>query len=162
MADEENQRDLRDLCERYPNVRWILAHCARSYSAWPIERAAHVLRELPNVWYDTSSVCESDAFDALYSEIGIQRVMYGSDDVPVGVWRGKYIAWGNAWSFISENNQSLNVSHCDGRMTFTRYEQLRAMRRAAKRCGVTAEQHQNLFSHTAERLVQSVRDGLTS
>ena len=30
-----------------------------------IERAADVLRKLPNVWYDTSSVCESDAIDTL-------------------------------------------------------------------------------------------------
>lgn len=160
IADAENQRDLRDLCERYPNVRWILAHCARSYSAWPIERAAKTLRALPNVWYDTSSVCESDAFDALYSEIGIERVMYGSDDVPVGVWRGKYIAWGEAWSFVGEDH-SLSISHCDGRMTFTRYEQLRAMRRAAKRCGIRPEQNQDLFSGTAERLIQNVRAGLS-
>ena len=64
--------------------------------------------------------------------------MYGSDDIPVGVLRGKYIAFGFAWAYLSPSNHSLNLSHCDGRMTFTRYEQLRAMRRAARRLGMHA------------------------
>ena len=157
IADPENIRDMVELSARYPRVKWILAHCARSYSAWAIERAAHVLRDLPNVWYDTSSVCESDAFDALYTGVGIERVMYGSDDVPVGIGRGKYITWGFAWTSLSPENQTFNVTHCDGRMTFVRYEQLRGMRRAALRYGATPAQIQDLFAGTAERLIASTR-----
>jgi predicted TIM-barrel fold metal-dependent hydrolase len=157
IADPENLADLEDLTGRYPRVRWILAHCARSYSCWAIERAGPVLRRIPNLWYDTSSVCESDAFDALYSTVGIGRVMYGSDDIAVGVMRGKYIAFGFAWAYLSPGNQSLNLQHCDGRMTFTRYEQLRAMRRASRRLGITPAQDQALFFDTAMDLVRTVR-----
>jgi hypothetical protein len=157
IGDPDNQRDMRDLAQRYPRVQWILAHCARSYSAWAIERAAAALRDLPNVWFDTSSVCESDAMDALYSGLGADRVMYGSDDVPVGVLRGKYIAFGYAWAYLSETNHSLHLAHCDGRMTFTRYEQLRAMRRAAGRLRMTRGQVEDLFCGTATRLIESVR-----
>jgi glutamate-1-semialdehyde 2,1-aminomutase len=159
IADPDNLADLQDLTERYPRVRWILAHCARSYSSWAIEKAASVLRRIPNVWYDTSSVCESDAFDALYSTVGIERVMYGSDDIPVGVLRGKYVAFGFAWAYLSPDNQSLSLVHCDSRMTFTRYEQLRAMRRAGKRLGITPAQNQALFYDTAFDLIRTVRSG---
>jgi glutamate-1-semialdehyde 2,1-aminomutase len=134
-----------------------LAHCARSYSSWAIERAAPLLRRLTNFWFDTSSVCESDAFDALYSAVGVERVMYGSDDAPIGVMRGKYIAFGYAWAYLSPTNQSLNLSHCDGRMTFTRYEQLRAMRRAGRRLGLTRQQNEALFCDTATKLIEAVR-----
>jgi hypothetical protein len=157
VADPENIADILRLCEKYPGAKWILAHCARSYSAWPIEGAARQLRGLPNVWYDTSSVCESDALDALYTAIGADRVMYGSDDLPVGVLRGKYVAFGRAWAYLSEANHNLNLSHCDGRMTFTRYEQLRAMRRAATRLGMTREQTEALFHGTAAALVDSAQ-----
>lgn len=157
IADPENVADVLRLSEKYPGAKWVLAHCARSYSAWAIERAAKQLRGLPNVWYDTSSVCESDAFDALYTGVGADRVMYGSDDLPGGGLRGKYVAFGRAWAFLSETNHSLNLSHCDGRMTFTRYEQLRAMRRAAARIGLTRDQTQALFHDTAAALVDSVR-----
>lgn len=161
IADADNQRDLLDLSQKYPRVRWILAHCARSYSCWAIERAAATLRQLPNVWYDTSSVCETDALDALFSTVGPERVMYGSDDVPVGVLRGKYIAFGYAWAYLSETNHSLNLSHCNPAMTFTRYEQLRATRRAAKRLGLTAQQLAAHFHDTAAALVSGVRNHRT-
>ena len=157
IADAENLDDMTRLCEKYPRVKWILAHCARSYSAWAIDKAGARLRGLPNVWYDTSSVCEADAFDALYSQVGHHRVMYGSDDIPIGVLRGKYIAFGYAWAFLSETNHTLGLSHCEPRMTFTRYEQLRAMRRAAKRAGLTREDNEALFHDTAAALIASVR-----
>ncbi len=161
VADPDNIRDLLHLSEKYPGAQWILAHCARSYSAWAIEKAAKHLRGLPNVWYDTSSVCESDAMDALYSGVGADRVMYGSDDIPVGVLRGKYIAFGFAWAYLSEANQSLNLTHCEPQMTFTRYEQLRAMRRAARQLGMTREQNEALFHDTAANLMAAVRKGRT-
>jgi glutamate-1-semialdehyde 2,1-aminomutase len=161
IADPENIADVLRLSEKYPNAKWILAHCARSYSAWAIEKAAKHLRGLPNVWYDTSSVCESDAFEALYSGVGVERVMYGSDDIPVGVLRGKYIAFGFAWAYLSETNHALNLSHCEPQMTFTRYEQLRAMRRAAKHLGLTRRQNETLFHDTAVALIESVRGSVS-
>lgn len=157
IADADNRRDLLDLCAKYPGAKWILAHCARSYSAWAIEAAASDLRGLPNVWYDVSSVCESDAIDALISNVGIERVMYGSDDIPIGVLRGKYVAFGRAWAFLSESNHQMNLSHCDPRMTFTRYEQLRAMRSACRRLRLSDTEIEALFHDTAATLIQTVR-----
>lgn len=158
IADPQNIGDLVRLSAKYPNVKWILAHCARSYSAWAIEKAAKTLRKLPNIWFDTSSVCESDAFEALYEGVGVERVMYGSDDIPVGVLRGKYIAFGFAWAYLSETNHGLSLVHCEPQMTFTRYEQLRGMRRAAKRLGLTKQQNEALFHNTAVELIASVRN----
>lgn len=157
ISDAVNLEDLEHLTAKFPNAKWILAHCARAYSAWPIERAGDRLRDLPNTWFDTSSVCESDAMDALIQCVGIERVMYGSDDVPVGVLRGKYVAFGHAWAYLSETNHDLSLVHCDGRMTFTRYEQLRAMKRAANRHGLGQSEIEALFHDNALRLVQACR-----
>ena len=156
IADKENISDLISLSEKYPNVKWILAHCARSYSAWAIEKAAKKLRHLKNIWYDCSTVCESDALDALYTGVGIEKVMYGSDDM-IGPMRGKYIAFGKAWSALTPHNHSLNLSHCDGRMTFIRYEQLRAMKRGARQIGLNQKQRESLFHDTAYNLINSVK-----
>ena len=157
ISDEQNLDDLEWLTTKYPRVRWILAHCARSYSSWPIEKAGNRLRDLPNIWCDTSSVCESDAVEALLRTIGVDRVMYGSDDVPVGVLRGKYVAFGFGWAYLSEENHSLNLSHCDPRMTFTRYEGLRAMQRAARSVGLTRDEIQAMFHDNAVSLIEQVR-----
>lgn len=156
IADPMNIEDLIRLSEKYPNAKWSLAHCARSYSSWVIEKAAPKIRDLHNVWYDTSTVCDSDALDALYSGVGVERVMYGSDDM-IGPMRGKYVTFGKAWAYVSPYNHSMSLAHCDGRMTFTRYEQLRAMKRGARGIGLTTAQRQALFYDTARNLVDSVK-----
>lgn len=156
IADPDNISEMIRLSEKYPRVRWILAHCARSYSAWAIEKAASQLRGLSNVWYDTSTVCEADALDALYTGVGVDRVMYGSDDM-IGPMRGKYIAFGFAWAFLSETNHQLSLGHCDGRMTYVRYEQLRAMKRGARQLGLSLVQREALFHDTARSLVDAAR-----
>ena len=157
ISDPQNLDDLESLTTKYPGARWILAHCARAYSSWPIERAGNRLRDMPNTWFDTSSVCESDAIEALIRTVGIERVMYGSDDVPVGVLRGKYIAFGYGWAYLSEQNHNLNLTHCDGRMTFTRFEQLRAMKRASRATGLTDKQIEALFHDNAVSLINGHR-----
>ena len=155
IADKDNIYTLKYLSEKYPNVKWILAHCARSYSAWAIEKAAKELRNLHNLWYDCSTVCESDALDALYTGVGMEKVMYGSDDM-IGPMRGKYISFGKAWGGLTPHNNSLKLTHCDDRMTFIRYEQLRAMKRGIRQVGLNKIQKRNLFRNTALNLVNSV------
>jgi glutamate-1-semialdehyde 2,1-aminomutase len=155
IADPENLDDLERLTEKYPRVRWILYHNARSYHSWAIEEAAPRLRRIPNIWIEGSSVCERAAFDATFSNIPSSRVMYGTDDFPVGVTRGKYVAWGHGWSQMDEHNQTLQVGHCDGRLTFVRYEMLRAMRRAAKNQHLSRQQIEDVFYNNAEHLVNS-------
>jgi Tat protein secretion system quality control protein TatD with DNase activity len=157
IGDPVNLGDLERLTRQYPNAKWILAHCARSYLAWPIERAGERLRDLESVWFDVSSVCESDAIEALMRCVGVERVMYGSDDIPVGVLRGKYVSFGRGWAFLSPDNHRLNLTHCDPRMTFTRYEQLRAMRQAVRRMELDEAAVGQLFCGTAENLVALAR-----
>ncbi len=50
-ADEFNLSDLQEFTgSRYPNIKWILAHCARSFTYWPIRKAIDRLRDMPNIW----------------------------------------------------------------------------------------------------------------
>jgi glutamate-1-semialdehyde 2,1-aminomutase len=157
IADRENLDDLERLTAKYPRVRWLLAHCARSYSAWPLERAAARLKNIPNLGYVSSSVCETDAFDALFSVADRKRICYGTDDFPVGVTRGKYVSYGSSWGEMNEKNQTLNKAHCDGRLTFVRYEMLRAMRRAARHASLSRVEIEDLFYNNAASLVEAAR-----
>ncbi len=162
IADPQNLSDLERLTAKFPRVRWVLAHCARSYSDWAMLSAAPRLRKLPNIWVDTSSVCEIDAFMALFSTIDPRRICYGSDDLPVGITRGKYISYGSghSWAEMNEQNQTLNRSHCDGRMTFVRYEMLRAIRRAAQYTGLGRSAIEDIFHGNAATLIDSIRRDL--
>jgi len=160
ISDPENLADLERLSSTYPRVRWLLLHNARSYAAWAIEKAAPRLRNIPNVWLESSSVCEADAFYATFTLLGANRFCYGSDDLAVGVTRGKYIAWGYGWEQLDGNNFPVKISHCDGRMTFVRYEMLRAIKRAAKYAGLSTSQVEDIFYGNGNRLVAEARADL--
>jgi len=158
IADPENLADLERLTDVYPNVKWVLAHCARSYYDRPLIKAGKRLRKIPNLWYEISSVCDADAMDELLSIAGPERVMYGSDDLPVGIGRGKYITFGFAWAALDEHNHNLGLSHCNPDMTFVRYEMLRAFCRAIRRHGYQKVEIENLFYGNAARLISLVRE----
>ena len=160
-ADPENLADLRRLCSKYPRVRWILAHCARSFTPFPIEKAGRQLRDLPNVWIDTSAVCESASFSLLFETFGSERVVYGSDSPRVGMARGKYVSVGRGWLGVDHDvTHSLNSNVTDLRLTFYAYESLRALRYAAHEARLSRRQIQAIFYDSAYALVESVRRNL--
>lgn len=157
-ADPENLADLQRLSRQYPRVRWVLAHCARSFTPYPIEKVGRQLRELPNVWIETSAVCESASFSALFETFGIDRVLYGSDNPRVGMARGKYVAVGRGWFGVdSEITRSLTENPTDLRLTFYGYESLRALRYAVRWAKLDDRQIQALFYNNASKLIEAVR-----
>ena len=151
FADPRNVSDMLRLADRYPRAQWILAHGARSFSPYPIEKAAPAFRGLPNVWYEVSAVCSMESFDVLFSQVDTDRILYGADSGDVAFSRGKIVFYGSSWGDLTSTANQLG-----GELTFYLYEQLRAMRRAAIRLGLTRKQIQDIFFTTGDRLVQSV------
>ncbi len=157
IADIDNLSDLERLTDLYPNVQWILCHAARCYLPSFLERNADRLRNIPNLWSDTSSVCDSDVFTLLIDILGADKVMYGSDDLSVSARRGKYINFGNAWVELNEQNSPFNPDYCDPRMTYIRYESIRHLKRAAMNLSLSRKQIQDLFLGNAVSLIKKVK-----
>jgi len=155
-ADPQNRADLIRFNRQYPHVQWQLAHCARCFIPSFLEEAMDDLAALENIWYDTSAVCESDVFDVLFSRAPRERIMFGSDNLPAGVDRGKYIAFGYAWTVLEESNHSFNLSHCNPTPTWVIYEELRALRRIALRFNLTQSEIEGLFHANAARLLAGI------
>ena len=79
LDDPENQRQIREKCERFPNAQLILAHAARGFHGPNTTRSIASLRGLSNVWFDTSAICEAEPMVAILDEFGPRRLLYGSD-----------------------------------------------------------------------------------
>lgn len=141
IAQESNISDLEELSARYPCVRWILAHCGRAWTPWIMERAIDRLKAIPNTWLDTSYVCASETFEIVFSNLPHERILFAAD-APLAFWRGKSVWFGDTWiDFLGHPNA-----------TFVLYEQLRAMRHAAVRTGLTRAQVEDIFFNNAMRL----------
>lgn len=154
-ADALNLSDLREFTlTRYPQIKWILAHCARSFTYWPIRQAIAQLRDLPNLWYDVSAVTDVRPLITLFSREDRRRILYGSDGVDATYFHGQYAALGRAWQGVNTDQLKLQFPHCDGRPILAIYEQLLALKQAAEIAQWSQDDLENLFWRNAAELFQ--------
>ena len=151
-ADKENIRDLEVYSKKYPNIKWVLAHCARAFNSVHLEDAIHQYAKIPTVWVDTSAVNDTYTHALLLRYFDRERILFGTDNVAAGSWRGKYITFGNGWKAFSEESV---LEHCDNRCTFVVYEQLRCQKQAARMLQVSSLDIENIFFHNAVKFFQS-------
>jgi hypothetical protein len=153
-ADLENRQDLENYTKKYPRAQWILAHCARSFNSFMMEEAIHYLKDLPNIWYDTSAVNDIYSHFLLMKHEDRKRVMFGSDNIVAGCARGKYITYGRAWEYFPGMP---DLPHCDPTPTFVIYEQLRQERQVADMLGLTQDEIEDHFAGNARRFIAQIR-----
>jgi predicted TIM-barrel fold metal-dependent hydrolase len=149
-ADEFNLSDLQEFTgRRYPNIKWILAHCARSFTYWAIREAVARLRDMPNIWYDVSAVTDVRPLITLFQREQIERILFGSDGVDANFFHGQYAALGRAWQYVDVSRFNLQFPHCDGRPILSIYEQLMSMKQAAEIAQLSADDVQDIFWRNA-------------
>ncbi|NLZ55648.1 MAG: amidohydrolase family protein [Clostridiaceae bacterium] len=99
LVDPLNLTYIRQMAQRYPDAVLILAHAGRSFATWTIMEAAQNVRDLPNVWFDISAICESPGLFELMRTIDTQRILWGSD-FPVSHMRGKCVSLAEGFFWI--------------------------------------------------------------
>ncbi len=151
LADVANQETIRRYCERYPNMRLILAHAARGFNPHHTILGIESLRGLRNVWFDTSAVTDSGAIEAIINTLGHQRVLYGSD-FPVSHLRGRCVGLGDSFLWISSDNADLEVSYAKLELALVGHESLRTLKIAALSTRLTDSQVEDIFHKNGAQL----------
>ena len=151
LADVANQETIRRYCERYPNMRLILAHAARGFNAHHTILGINSLRGLKNVWFDTSAVTDCGAIEAIINTLGHERVLYGSD-FPVSHLRGRCVALGDSFLWISADNTNLEVPYAKLELALVGHESLRALKIAAMSTRMSDSQVEDIFYGNGAKL----------
>ena len=146
IADPDNLADFQYFTQKYKNVRWILAHCARAFNPFTLEKNIFALRDMPNIFYDTSAVCDARSIYLLFKHEDFSRLMFGTDNIIAGGVHAKYITWGKGWQYFT----GMDVPHCRPDVTLVCYENLRATKQAADMAGITDKQLQDFFYGNAK------------
>ncbi len=152
LADPVNQATIRRYCERYPNMRLILAHAARGFNPWHTIQGIRSLAGLDNVWFDTSAVTEAGAFEAIVEVMGHERLLYGTD-FPVSHLRGRCVAMGDSFHWFYEDEMDLDEKHTTLQPVLIGLESLRALRLACWRLKLSESQIEDIFYWNAMRLL---------
>lgn len=152
-ADPVNLEDLKSYTSKYPNIKWILAHCARSFNSFMLEKSIHFLKDLPNLYYDTSAVNDLYSHLLLLKYEDKKRIMFGSDNIAAGGMRGKYISYAFAWEGYRGNP---SLSHCRPEAAMVIYEQLRCQKQAFDILGLMRSEVDLIFYGNAQKFFQSL------
>ena len=151
LADPVNQASIRRYAERYPNARFILAHAARGFNPHHTVEGIGSLRGLRNVWCDSSAVTEAGAHEAIIRTLGARRLLYGSD-FPVSHSRGRCVAIGDSFLWLSEENTRFAAPYGDVRPVLVGLEALRVLKLACLNLRLTGSQVERIFYGNAAEM----------
>jgi glutamate-1-semialdehyde 2,1-aminomutase len=151
IADADNIKEIREMCTRYPGMKLILAHSARSFHAPHAAEGIKKLRGIENIWFDNSAICEPESLMVILKEFGPRKLMWGSD-FPVSQLRGKSVTVGDGFVWLDEN-------FCDWKKVpfahpvLVGIESLRALKLAAGEFGLNKADIRDIFFENAHRLL---------
>lgn len=157
LADPLNHRQVRELCERYPNAKIVLAHVGRAYFLQNVVGNVDRFADLENCYVDLAMLNSADVLEYTFSHFPPERILYGTD-LPIAAAPGKSVEINNHYTYVTPVPWELSISDDHGRLQFTSflYEELRAIRAAAGRMGLGRDFAEDLFYNNGMRLLQSV------
>lgn len=154
MDDEDNQREIRRLCRKYPKMQLVLAHIARSFNYRNARNGLYTLSDLDNVVVDTSAICETESFRAALEALGPRRILWGSD-FAVSEARGRCVTTGSLFYWLfPEAIKNADKAATENEMTLIGIESLLNLRELSEDAGLTSGDIKDIFLNNALRLLK--------
>jgi len=157
LADPLNQKQLVELCAKYPRARIVLAHIGRAYYYKNVVGNLDALRDLPNLYYDFSMVNSWEVMEYAFGKLDASRILYGSD-IAAALAPGKSVEINDQYTYVTPKPWSLSISDDHGKLVFTSflYEEIRAVRKAVERLGLGREFVERIFYANGAQLLSEV------
>lgn len=159
LADPVNQTQMVELCQRYPNARIIFAHVGRAYYLSNAVGFMDGISACPNAWIDTSMVNHEGVLEYAFNNFPRDRILFGSD-APFALIRGKSVEVNDQYAYLVGEDYAMGSTIFDANETvsFTTfyYEQLRGIKLAAERAGLSGREIEDIFFNNASRLFGTV------
>ena len=161
LADPEVQAGVRWLSMEWPGARIVLAHCGRCYLPAEMERAIDALRNLPNVFLDSSMVMDESVLRMIFDGIDSSRLLYATD-FPVAAMAGRRVRVMDHWVDIvaSEAPASAYRVRAEGIPAAPMALEIAcAVLSAGRAAGLPEELLRRIFFENGMNLLRSVRNG---
>ena len=158
LADPVNQRQIVELCERYPRAQIVLAHVGRAYFLKNIVGSLDRLKDLPNLYYDLAMLNNWEVLERLFDTVAPDKILYATD-APIAVAPGKSVEINDQYTYVTPVPWRLAISDDHGKLVFTSflYEELRAIKKAVERTGKDERFVRGVFCENGMRLLRGNR-----
>jgi len=154
LADPLNQRQVADLCRRYPNATIVLAHIGRAYYLKNIVGSLDRLKDLPNLYFDLAMLNHWEVMEYLFRTAAAEKILYATD-IPIALAPGKSVEINDQYTYVTPVPWDLSISDDHGKIVFASflYEELRAIRKAVERLGLSRDFVRAIFFENGMRLL---------
>ena len=162
LADPDNQREVVELADRYPGAQIILAHVGRAYYVSNVLGQLDEIRKRPNLYVDVAMLNHWEVLEYVFQEFPRERILFGTD-MPISCFGGKSVEINDDYAYITEDNVNVGTSIHDSRgaveFTYFYYEELRAIRKASDRAGLSAQELEAFFFGNCAALLGRAAEG---
>jgi len=161
LADPVVREGVTALARDYPDAQIVLAHCGRCYLPDEMKQAIGAIRDLPNVYVDTSMVMDPLCFQMVFDAIPSSRVLYATD-FPVAAMRGRRVYVMDHWVDVvlaGYPPSEYRVCSNDIRATFMAWEIAMAIIRAADKVGLSQDLCRDIFYRNGMTVIERVLSG---
>ncbi len=158
FADNDNIRELKEIRDKYAEVKIIIAHFGRSFCPVFLEEGLDKLGGADGFYFDTAAVMNPAVYDVAFDRIPAEKILYGSD-MPILFWHGRREWTEREYRNLCREDFSWNrLSHRspeeEDKYTLFLYEQMRSILHAMDRRGLVEKDKDGIFFYNAERLLQ--------
>jgi len=159
LGHPENQREIKEIRNMYPDIKLVIAHFGRSYTKPHAEEGILPLADDPGLYWDNSAVLNPEVHALAMEHIGPDRILYGTDN-PMFMMRGRRKWAGRSYTnhtsqdfYFNTNRESPEI---EAGYTLYMYEALKAMKDACEKVGIGRDGVEKMFFRNADRLVADI------
>ena len=164
LADPCNQKQMVEICQRYPNIKIIFAHIGRAYYMNNVIGFLDGISKCENAYFDTAMVNHPGVLEYAFNNFPRERIVFGSD-APIAFLRGKSVEINNQYAYLMGEDYAIGstIYDADKTVQFTTffYEQLRGIKEATTKAGFSSKELENFFYNNAYNLFVGIKKDTT-
>lgn len=159
LADDNNVAEIKQIRDRYPDLKIIIAHFGRSYAVDIFREGAKKLGPyMKELYFDTAAVLNPAVHALAFEAMDPKKILWGTD-LPVFLWHGRR-RWTKDKYFNLSREEFKWTPHeeppeREDRYTFFLYEQMKNMLDIIEAVGGGREMIGDIFHDSAVRLLET-------
>ena len=130
LEDPLNRKQMKYLCEKYPNATFVFAHIGRAYYQRCATKYVDEFVEFPNAYWDTAMINHEGVLRYTFDHFPAERILFGTD-APISFIHGKSVEINHQYAYVMPEDHDLGTTLIDrsGKIKYVPflYEQLRSV-----------------------------------
>ena len=130
LEDPLNRRQMKQLCEKYPDITFVFAHVGRAYYQRCATGYVDEFVEFPNAYWDTAMINHEGVLKYTFDHFPAERMLFGTD-APIAFLHGKSIEIDNQYAYVTPEDfhSGTVLNDTTGKLQYVPflYEQLRSV-----------------------------------